>query len=474
MKSVFAALVLILAAGGCAAAAPAAITPLAAPRAQPAVRALVQRDGDRWTVDYRFDRDAPAWGFVDSALERRTRQPWRARQWTVETPGVELVRIGARDLLRSRDGSPVPRQVRIAFRPQAVDLEAAYATLAFSDGAVALPSGQFDAFPVYDLDAPAVMNSDLNGLDLGVDAAEVTWRDAAGPVLFKGQRRASVTASDARTYVLFGQADLRLGQRLAMVMDPNLPSWIGDQIGRFGPRVIDYYAERLGDSGAGKPTVMVAWNGPTERMASMSGSALPGLIVMSFEGQGVTTPSAEMLERSRWFIGHESAHFWLGQKVRYARASEAWITEGGADLMAVRALQAQDPAYDARAELQTEVDDCARLTVGRGVESAGSRGEHRAYYACGAVFALAAEAAQKRATGGDWFDFLRPLLDGRDVLTRQDWLAALGRVGADRTLANDVSRLLDDGAADPSAVIARLFERTGVAFRFEGGRVVLM
>ena len=39
-----------------------------------------------------------------------------------------------------------------------------------------------------------------------------------------------------------------------------------------------------------------------------------------------------------------------------------------------------------------------------------------------------AEGAQRRATGGDWFDFLRPLLRQPDgVLSRQEWLTALTR-----------------------------------------------
>ncbi|MNN29453.1 hypothetical protein D3C81_1430550 [compost metagenome] len=184
-----------------------------------------------------------------------------------------------------------------------------------------------------------------------------------------------------------------------------------------------------------------------------------------------------MLERSRWFIGHESAHFWLGQAVRYEFARDAWITEGGADLMAVRALKALDPAYDDRAELQTEVDDCTDLARGKPVAEAGDRGEHRAYYACGAVFAMAAEAAQKRRDGGDWFDFLRPVLaanreDG--VLRRVEWLDALTRVSGDPSLAESIERMLDQGAADPAAEIASLFRRTGVPHRVENGKVVLV
>jgi hypothetical protein len=143
--------------------------------------------------------------------------------------------------------------------------------------------------------------------------------------------------------------------------------------------------------------------------------------------------------------------------------------------MAVRALKVIDPDYDARAELQTEIDDCARLSRGRSVVTAAERGEHRAYYACGAVFALAAEGAQKARGGGDWFDFLQPLLNQPDgVLTREEWLSALTRVSRDPSLRLGMEQLLDQGAADPNAVIARLFDRTGVAFRMEGGRVVLL
>ncbi|NAW01256.1 hypothetical protein, partial [Salmonella sp. hn-h4] len=92
---------------------------------------------------------------------------------------------------------------------------------------------------------------------------------------------------------------------------------------------------------------------------------------------------------------------------------------------------------------------------------AGARGEHRAYYACGAVFALAAEGAQRQRTGGDWFDFLKPLLRQPDgVLSREEWLSGLTRVSRDPSLRGDVERLLDQGAADPSAVIARLLQRT--------------
>lgn len=465
----------------CLMASAAACAPAPAARSAPAVvqegrvEATVERDGDRWTVDYVLDRDKPAWAFFNSALLRESRRPWRPDWWSVETPGVTIQRIGDYDVLRSTDGGPVPRRVRIRMQPRSGDLEAAYdPALVFSDGAVALYSEQFDLIPLASAAAAAELPQDLNGVEVPGGPAQVTWRDRDGPILFRGERRAEVTATDAQTYVLFGEAATRRGDGVTTVVDPGLPRWLGEELAGFTPRVMGYYARRLGPAPGDAPTLMVSWTGPTESLSSMGGSVLPGLISMSFEGEGVLNPDAGALTRAHWFIGHEGAHFWLGQAVRYEYARDMWITEGGADLMAVRALKAIDPTYDDRAELQTEVDDCARLSQGRAIATAAERGEHRAYYACGAVFALAAEGAQKRG-GGDWFDFLRPLLDQPDgVLTREEWLVALTRASRDPSLRLGVEQLLDQGAANPQAVIARLFDRTGVAFRMEAGRVVLI
>lgn len=475
MRPVLIAVMAALATGaaGSAACARQAIGADSAAQSSPAV--TVTRDGDAWTADYELDRDAPVWAFFRSALIMEARRPWRLDQWRVVTPGVMLERAGNYDILRTTDGGPVPRRVRIAFTPKSENLEADYGVLAFTDGSVAMPSGQFDVFPLESMAEAAAAPVDLNGYPLRAGPAMVTWRDRAGPVLFRGERRAEVSAAEADTYVLFGRADMVESERLVTVTDPQMPSWIGDAIQDFAPRVADYYVARLGPGQTDRPTVMLSWAGPTPALRSMGGSVMPGLIVMRFEGVGVVEPSAGVLSASRWFIGHESAHFWLGQVVRYERARDAWITEGGADLMAIRASKAIDPAWDAQAELQREVDDCIRLADEPVTEAAG-RGEHRAHYACGAVFAMAAEAVQRRTTGGDWFDFLKPLIDASradGVLTRDEWLDALDAVSGDASLRRDMETLLDRGSPEAAVVVAGLLERSGVAVRREDGRVVL-
>lgn len=454
------------------AAALLAASPTAAQEETPdtIARVAVTRDGNVWTVDYDLELDRPALAFVVSALMRDGRRPWRPDRWTVETPGVEIARIGNYDVLKSTNGRDLPRHIRIAMRPAGGDLEAEYSpSLVFSDGSVALFSEQFDTIPLESADGARDLPADLNGVEVPGGLTEVTWRDRGGPVLFRGQRRNEVTASDAETYVLFGEAGLSEGAAIATVVDPNLPAWLREELERFTPQVMGYYADHAGPRRGDKPTVMVSWSGPTDSLSSMAGSVLPNLIVIDFEGEGVLDPSPEVLARARWFLGHESAHFWLGsQGLRYEFARDAWITEGGADLMAVRALSALDPAYDAREELQREVDDCIDLTRRKSIVTAAERGELRANYACGAVFWLAMEAAAGKDIFGVLSEFIASNPEG--LLTRSEWLDHLDRVSGDPALRRGMERLLEEGAPDPAEVIGDLFGRSGVSFQMIAGQ----
>lgn len=462
---------------GCAT-TPALVEPPAAPEApvEPGPEVTVTRDGDRWTADYVLPSDAPVWAFIRSALKMDGSAAWRQEQWTVETPGVVLERQGHLDILRATNGGPVPRRVRIVMRPASENLQADYnPAIVFTDGSAAIYSGHFSVFPVDSVERAREMPLDLNEVQFDSRDTTVKWRDTVGPVLVGGERRADASSTGRGTYALFGRMPLVDSPRLATVIDPQLPGWISTELADFAPRVADYYVQRLGPGQTAKPTIMISWNGPTPQFRSMGGSVLAGMIVMAFEGDNVVQASDEMRDHARWFIGHESAHFWLGQTVGYAVSRDAWITEGGADLMAVRALSVLYPAYNARGELQQEVDDCTRLAV-QPVSSANRRGEHRAYYACGAVFAMAAEAAQKRATGGDWFDFVKGLIDANredGKVEREEWLAALLQITGDPDVRREIDALLDTGAPDPAVLIARLFDRTGVAYRMEGGKVKL-
>jgi hypothetical protein len=440
----------------CATTAPPAATPL---------DVAVTKSNDAWTADFTFPRPARAWVFVRSAIARSINRPWRPQSWTVETPGVTLQRRGRYDVLAAEDGGPVPDHVRVRFTPFGGGLIADYTpALVFTDGSVALFSEQFDAFPLESPRRAERLPVDLSGLPFAASPTRVTFRDTDAPVLHQGQRRPSTTVEgDNGGYILFGPAEPAPGEAMATIIDPALPEWIRSSLLRDTPVLLARHAEALGPRSGPRPTLMVAWAGPTPHLASMGGSVLPGTIVMTYEGEGVLAENDALRRQGLWFIAHEAAHFWLGETVAYQYSRDAWITEGGADLLALRAIPAVDRGYDAREMLQSAVGDCAELTRRRGVASAEQRSEHRAYYACGAVFGLVAETASHRP----FSDFVRGLIDANRadrVVTRGEWLAALDRATGKPELSAAIARLIDRGAEDPKAAIADLLRRAGVAF----------
>lgn len=458
MRAWLAALALALAA------APAAAAPTARPAPLPprTVSAEVVRDGELWTVEFRFAERSPAWLFSHSSVTREGNRPWRPGSWTVETPGVRIERRGRHDVLFATRGT-VPQIVRVRFNPVSSDLVAEYdPALIFSDGSVALWSGHFHLVPVASVRAVEALPVDLNGQRFRGNGSQVTFRDRGGRVLHIGRRFDSATLIGGKLYVLFGPLQPATSEGIATIIDPALPAWLRRELTASTPAIVRRLTDMLGPHLGTPPTLLVSWRGPTPGVTSMGGSTLPGQVGMTFEGIGVVAETRGVREGARWFIAHEAAHFWLGNAVRYEVAGDSWIMEGGADMLAVRAIAAMDPAYDPRRKLQTAVNECAGFAA-RPISTAGERGDNQAFYACGAVFALIAEAVSGQSYG----DFVRPLVDANradGVLTAAEWLAALARAGANPTIVRDIEAMLRTGVADPKAMLASLFTRAGVRF----------
>lgn len=435
--------------------------------AVPRADVAVTRQGDAWRAEFRFAGRPRAWMFVRSALTRDGEQPWRPQSWRVETPGVRLERHGRQDVLVAANGGPLPARVRIAFTPFRDDLIADYdPAMVFTDGSVALHTKPFVGVPMASTAAVAALPLDLNGVELPPSETWLDFRDAAGPVLLAGRRAAAARLRDdgrEGTYVLFGPVQPIVSEAMAAILDPQLPAWVRASLSRDVPEIMGRYAAILGPAPPPRPTFIATWAGPTPGRISMGGSVLPGIVTLAYEGSGVERETPEARAFGLRFIAHEGAHFWLGQTVSYQYSRDAWITEGGADLLAFRAVEEVDPTVRAAGELNMSIRDCIARIGGQGVESAQERNDQRAYYACGAVFAMVAEASSRRP----FIQFVKRLIDGnrRDgIVTRAEWLAALDGVSGDPSLGRDIGVLLDRGSADPKAAIVSLLRRAGVAF----------
>ena len=438
-------------------AAPASATP------EPIASVEVVRDGARWSAEYRIGVRAPVAVFAKSVLPRESRKSWRLETVRVLTPGVKLERLGHYDALVATRGYLPPR-VRLAFTPYHRDIEAGYdPAIALGPDAVALYADAFKIVPMSSRRAALAADRDDGALPASAKPTRMTFRDRAGPLLFKGQRVARATTDNGETYVIFGKASPVIGPALTTIVDPGLPRWIATYLTTEMPTILASYRQAMGPAPVGQPTLLLSWGGPTPQRLSLGGSVLPGLVTMTFEGDTALTYNERIRNHARWFVAHEAAHFWLGQAIGYSTPAESWITEGGADLLAFRATAAADPRFDVRARLAEARDECAPFLKNGGVADAYRReGDFRAYYACGTLIALAAE----KANAGDFAGFIKTLIarhGATGIVSRADWLKLVEEKAPGRGYGAAIADLLDKPHADPGAAIDRYIAAVGLS-----------
>lgn len=384
---------------------------------------LVFRDGAEWKARFRFAADAPVWAFERSALLRAEQRPWRPKSWEVLTPGVSLARIGDFDAFVATDGH-VPREVTIRFRPLGEDLVADYdPAILLSDGTLALYGGHFNAFPMESRDAVAALREPQDY------PTRIALTAAGTPLLFGGQR--VMRADDVGdNYVYVGDVALSAYDPVATILDPGLPAWISTRLRDFTPAVFRDFEAQMGPHKSSRPMVIASWAGTGFAGASTGGSVSPGLITMRIEGKQLLKETPGALNQMRWFIAHEAAHFWLGQTIGYATPDGAWITEGGADFLAMQAAVRADASYDAKGFMAEARGDCVAALAKGSLADARRRNDQRAYYACGALFATAIDNAG-RPRGKGFADFVRALIrdDADGQVTGAEWLAAARAFG---------------------------------------------
>lgn len=134
-----------------------------------------------------------------------------------------------------------------------------------------------------------------------------------------------------------------------------------------------------------------------------------------------------------------------------------WITEGGADLIAMRTAERLLEGFSAAPMIERAKTACAAALKEGGVESPKWRTATRPYYDCGSLFALAVEKAGS-SRGEDFLDFVRELIakasDG--VVGKDDWFGAASRFGVTDAKIDLMRRMLSQPSTDPERDIAFL------------------
>lgn len=435
----------------------------------------VTRSVDGWQARYTMPIDARAWAFHRSGLAAEGEVPWRPQRWRVATPGVSLARIGEFDVLVAEDGD-VPREVIIAFDVAPLDIVSDHDPAVFlSDGSIALYTGHFSAFPMFRPDNLADMTSGY------AYPSRLTFGDGGRPVRHNGIAAESVSAEEDG-YVLFGTPEPVTTEYGSLIVDPGLPEWLASEVIDYAGPALEFYARRMGPAGRRPPTVVAAWGGPTEDRAFISGTLADSTLTLSLEGAFFETRSYPALVYTQRLVGHEVGHIWLGEAIGYEKWADTWITEGGTVLMAERlqealnARNAEEEAVfgavrrlaaleegreiaDVPSDLDKAREACPKWLDNGALAEAFERRERRAFYDCGAMFALAVEQAGA-ARGEDFFDFFT-LLQQRNAdgfVSGDEWLDAAEAFGLPDRKRAIIARLLAEGSADGEADMVALLD----------------
>ena len=347
--------------------------------AQEAESIRVERVGpDRWRATYRLSAPTAVLEF------QRPATFYREQVWTVVTPGYAFAREGDFQRLQLSDGGEAAREIVVEFGEFTENLVAEYELfVAFADGGRALYTGHLYASP----DG----REQIRTLELSPDAGERL-------VIRGGVHEEALRWTDEYgdgTYAFFGSATPIESEEVIAVLDEGLPGWLRDEFDDWIPRLFDFYRDRFGVPLPWKPLVLYGFQRGDEEGLSYGGGTLTGLIQLTVNGDGWSTPSDDARTTALHFVAHEVAHLWNGQ-LTSNRGSDSWSHEGSADALADLVIVefGAIPSAALRQRRETALNGCLLRLGGRSVRA--SR-DSRVPYECGYVIALWTEAALEQA-----------------------------------------------------------------------------
>jgi hypothetical protein len=461
-------LTLALCLAGCAARAQGADLAVSAPvvasaaAKDPTTRVRLAHTGpDTWTVDYAFPTAVDAVAFGRSRIPRagwRVIEPLDAR-----IAGAFVV-------------APHPfAALRFEIKTDTRHPEAEYAPFCrFTDSGRLVYMGQLAVARAACASTACTAEQGLSpGESFRGEITMVADHGARESVVVAGKSpaaEATVALTDDGTYAYFGDLAPAETEDLLGVYDRALPEWLRRRVAGDIPRMLALYHAKLGPLEGARPTVYVSFSAVSAGHSLGGGTLDPYVLAIDLqlgpELLDATHPETPI--HIDGLVAHEAAHFWNGHRYHHsADRGSAWMHEGTADAMTLRALHAigtlDDAAYRDRLSLAASV--CALwLATGESITSSTGAGHSRAFYDCGSTLDLVAEAAvRRRDPSADLFTFWKRVFEeGKPTYEESHFLGVLGRLGGDHEVALGVQRLLHEKSRDPTGALRDLLHRVGL------------
>ena len=424
------------------------------------------RSDSRWRIRYVFEHPQSALFFSRSSGD------YRRSTWKPVSRGVSLERLDGFDAVLMKTPKTV---IEFLFAPYTQTVPKDYTPfIPFSDGGLALYTGQFELLPETDRAAIAALHGDIDRWQ-GEQPMFAVRVLSDKPMVHNGEVRKREAVHVSRgdgTYIYVGEASLLEGVDLTGVIDPGLPGWLKKRV---EPELGAIFAANRALWGEGlgqKATVLFAFRGFEGEGMSNKGGAVNSLLALESSGESLRNFHADILIYFRWFFAHEVVHLFQNRYVaRVDARSDAWMTEGAANAMAISLLKEIGVADD---EFTLEkygkaIDECSEYLGDGPLIEAAQRGQFDAFYTCGDPIAQMTAAVLPNE---NLFSFWNALL-ARGAAADQhqystaDYFDVLRERGANDSVIELLRSLVYEQQADPEKTLLRAMHTTGLAPRFD-------
>lgn len=433
----------------------------------PVVLTLTDGKDGPWTLDVHSSRPT-------TLFFSRSKGDYRTARYTALNDGAQLERIGGLDTIVFAEGV---KEANFALTPYSGNIRAGYTPfIPFSDGGVAVYTGQFELLLADDTAAVEALDGQLSNWTGEQNPIPLTlYSDRT--MLIDGVRKAGrvdLFADGGGKYVYLGESNVVEGDNFVGVIDPGLPNWIRDDFDDTLGIIFTELEARYGYGLSDRATVLFAYRGDDVQGFSNKGGALPGnVLALESAGTALRRPSDDLITYFRFFFTHEAAHlFQAAAGKRLGDQDGAWIHEGQANAVAYRllvdqGLQSRD-AYEAR--LAETFARCAAELEGRTLLETLRTGRIGAYD-CGELIAVASDSA---LVNHDLFDLWATMVASSDNPERysvDDYFTALQELGANADIIERVRLLTTESINDADKVLRDLLDAAGVETSESEGRI---
>lgn len=427
--------------------------------------ALTVTDGgeEPWVFDIKRQGGGELYAFS------RSKNDYRSASWQAVS-GAEFSRQHGFDTITLNAD-----QARLSFMPHAKPLEANYTPyIKFSDGGLAVFTGQFDLFDLKDNSALAALGGDVFNHESEFFTAPLTLKSSR-PILYGGENyngEVTLSLGGQASYAYIGETKITRGADFSGVIDPGLPSWLTGRLDNELTMVFEALSERWGFGLTEKATILLAFEGYDLDGISATGGALPGnMIVMQLSGTALREENPRILSHLQWFFTHEAVHIFQSQTGKqYAHNRYSWINEGGANTMASMILASKGLAAEGYL-LKTYSDSfgfCTEALEGRTLTEAIERGQEGNYH-CGDIIGRITDAALPKY---DFFEFWNAFLEQpSEKFTDADYFASMRGLGADEEIVLRLEALTSRRVTNAAAELQSLMDDVGIKTKFVEGKM---